>query len=192
MSKHVAKISCPICGSSDGLNIFEEDGVRTAYEPIKGLDKYTINRYGCIRNRETGNILKSSEDKGYLRINLTGSDGLRKRYVIHRLVAMNFIPNPDNLPQVNHKDGNKTNNRVENLEWCTLQQNIQHAVDNNFLGDRRGNLNGFSKLDDWDVRFIKHWLYEGYLHCEIAKVFKVTPSNITCIARGKTWKHVEI
>lgn len=59
-----------------------------------------------------------------------------RTYAVHRLVALVFLPNPDNHPQVNHKNGNKLNNHVDNLEWCTVSQNIQHAYDNGLMGMR--------------------------------------------------------
>lgn len=63
---------------------------------------------------------------GYAHLSLT-KDGISKRVWVHRLVAEAFIPNPNNLPQVNHKDGNKANNNVENLEWCTIRDNLLHS-----------------------------------------------------------------
>ena len=79
---------------------------------------YEVNNIGRARNPRTGKLLKPYKDKyGYLCVNLY-KDGIRKNYFIHRLVAQSFLPNPDNLPQVNHKDENKENNCVENLEWC--------------------------------------------------------------------------
>lgn len=95
--------------------------------------KYQINKFGDVlslnfKNINTSKIMKPSKDShGYLRL------GLRKngRYhweSIHRLVALTFIPNPNNLPEVNHKDEDKTNNCIDNLEWCTRIYNINYGT----------------------------------------------------------------
>lgn len=90
---------------------------------------YEISNYGRVRNNKTGNILKPRiNDNGYLQITLSlGGRNKKHTFKIHRLVAQLFIPNPDNLPQINHIDGDKLNNRVDNLEWCDQSYNIRHG-----------------------------------------------------------------
>lgn len=91
-----------------------------------------VSDKGEVRSLLRGepHILKSQKDaKGYHRINIT-VNRVSKTYKVHREVAKAFIPNLDNLPQVNHKDGNKDNNSVSNLEWVTNQQNAHHAIEN--------------------------------------------------------------
>lgn len=91
---------------------------------------YFVMTNGNIINQKTGKILKQQENsKGYkvVRVEI---DGKKKTYRVHREVAKAYIPNPNNLPQVNHKDGNKSNNNVENLEWVTNQSNVNHAIKN--------------------------------------------------------------
>lgn len=73
---------------------------------------------------------KSNTSKGYVRVHLGKGTGKRVLKSIHRLVALAFIPNPMNLPQVNHINGDKTDNRAENLEWCTAKHNTRHALNN--------------------------------------------------------------
>ena len=88
---------------------------------------YMISDLGNIKSLYTNKILKPSTDKfGYTRFSAT-KDKKQKTLRTHRLVAEIFIPNPNNLSQVNHKDGNKLNNTVSNLEWCTDSENKLHA-----------------------------------------------------------------
>ena len=93
---------------------------------IDGLREYMISNHGQIKNKH-GIILKNSILGGYCKINI----GTPKRidYFMHRLVAMTFILNPNNLPIINHKNGNKLDNHVDNLEWCTQSHNIKHAIE---------------------------------------------------------------
>ena len=105
-------------------------------------DKYEISNLGRIRNIRTNKILKMTNKYGnYFSIRLY--DETHKRSTrIHREVAKAFIPNPNNLPEVNHKDTNKQNNKLENLEWVTKKENIQHAIKNGkfyFVGHKNKN-----------------------------------------------------
>lgn len=95
------------------------------WKPIKGFEDYEITPTGLIRNHKGKVLTPIPNKKGYLVIRLY-SNGLRPCKSIHRLVAETFIPNPDNLPQVNHIDGCKTNNNVDNLEWCNNSYNMLH------------------------------------------------------------------
>lgn len=90
---------------------------------VRSLDRYDSNNHFL-----KGRILKlSANGKGYLKVALN-SNGKAKTYSVHRLVLQSFIPNPDNLPQVNHKDENKTNNNVDNLEWCDNSYNLNYGT----------------------------------------------------------------
>lgn len=94
------------------------------YQPLHGIQNYGISRQGKIINLSTLSIIRSYDKNGYLCIQLNG-----KTFAIHRLVALTYIPNPNNCDFVNHIDGNKTNNIVENLEWVTRQSNQNHAYE---------------------------------------------------------------
>lgn len=131
---------------------------------INGISSsYFISSYGDVISygQNKKKILKGTSDKkGYLRVRLSMNDNKYSRK-IHRLVALAFIPNPDNLPEVNHKDGNKANNHVDNLEWSTGKQNVKHAVDNGLVKRKYG---------------IKHWgrrRIGQYLGCELIKEYEL-------------------
>ncbi len=111
--------------------------MREVWRSIKGFEElYEISNYGRLKSFKSdkeGYILSNKNSKGdYLSVVLTNKKTKKKRYArMHRLVAEAFIPNPECLPQVNHKDGNKQNNHWDNLEWCTCKENIHHAIKHN-------------------------------------------------------------
>lgn len=101
------------------------------WRDIDGYEgKYQVSNWGRVRNVKRNIIIKPYlNHKGYEKVSLSrGTKGNTDKHRVHRLVALAFIPNPNDLPQVNHKDGNKRNNSVSNLEWCTNLQNAQHAA----------------------------------------------------------------
>lgn len=120
--------------------------------------------------------------KGYVRVNI---DGLT--YSAHRLIALAFIPNSIGFAQINHKNGIKTDNRPSNLEWCTNQQNRDHAVANGLhpLGSQIS-----KKLVEADILVIRALLNSGVSQKKIADAYGVCQQTISHIARGNTWRHL--
>ncbi len=103
--------------------------------PIPNFPRYSATADGKIYGKK-GELRPYSRKTGYCGIKLfryEGNKSIRKGLLVHRLIAKTFIPNPEELPIVNHKNGNKKDNRVENLEWCTYKNNTQHAWDNNLI-----------------------------------------------------------
>ena len=125
----------------------------------------------------------------YIRVNYTLN---KKKHIwqqyIHRLVAMCFIPNPLCKPEVNHIDGNKFNNSVENLEWATRKENMIHAKTHELLGDHTGEKNGRSRLTEQDVIEIRSMFEHGWNKAEIAREFNVGWTTIQHIINRDTWK----
>lgn len=102
----------------------------TIWLPIENYEGiYEVSSEGEVRYIRTGNILHNKPKKtGYIEVLLYKKGQPRKHVRVHKLIAQAFLPNPDNLPVINHKNGIKHDNRVENLEWCTIAYNTQHAA----------------------------------------------------------------
>ena len=100
---------------------------------VKSIDRYTKARGNEIIHRKEKLLKDFINKKGYKQVTLYGDNGSIKTMRVHKLVAEAFIKNKDNLPQVNHKDGNKLNNVVSNLEWITNYDNMQHAIQNGLI-----------------------------------------------------------
>lgn len=108
------------------------------WKTIRQAPRYKISNLGNVYSK-INNIPKKSypDKKGYIRVQLYLVADKAITQKVHRLAAEHFIPNPDKLPQVNHKNGNKTDNRVANLEWCNNKQNMAHAVENGLFNKRQ-------------------------------------------------------
>ena len=137
-------------------------------------------------------ILKQTENRGYRAV-IISKEKTRKEFSAHRLVAFHFIPNPENKPEVNHIDGNKSNNKVENLEWVTPSENIRHSYAVG-LARNDGENHPASKLTEYDVRVIKQMLKDGMRVCDIHKKFSSIISRyaIKDIKSGKSWKNIKL
>lgn len=145
------------------------------------MEEYIITKEGQIINGRTNKMLKPQpNNKGYLRVTLCG-----KKYFVHRLVAEKYIPNPENKEQVNHKDGDKNNNSVENLEWVTNQENRNHAIENNL--HLQGDKCPWAKLTSEQVKEIR----ENTQHSikELAEIYDISISTINDILNFRTWKN---
>lgn len=141
-----------------------------------------VVRSFCFMERK----VQKSLNKLYLAVNLKHSDN----FLIHRLVAVAFIPNPLSLEFVNHKDGNKHNNNVENLEWCTRQQNEDHAFATG-LKNSTGEHNTMAKLTDKQAKIIKNQTDRSVANKKaLVKEFNVHRATIERIWNNKIWTHI--
>jgi len=116
-----------------------------------------ISNLGRVRNPKTGTIRRQNILKtGYYFVSFSmGSRSKKKTFRVHKGLAETFIPNPDDKPQVNHIDGNKLNNSLDNLEWVTNRENIIHAFETGIVDTKTWNRHSGAKLTDEQVRFIR-------------------------------------
>lgn len=155
---------------------------------VKSLDHYIKSKNGkCLKK---GRILqKFKTKKGYLQTSLS-KDTKRLNTGIHRVVALAFIPNPENKPQVNHINGIKTDNRVENLEWCTNKENQIHAVKNKLSKHNLAEKHHNSKLTNEDVIKVRQLHSIGFKNHELAKDYNISRTAMSNILRKKTYFNI--
>lgn len=136
--------------------------------------------YGGVKVFWKGKELNQLDNNGYRKVSVR-----RRQYSVHRLVAMAFLPNPNNYSEVNHLNGVKCDNRVKNLEWCTHLQNHQHA---DKIGLRKIRENHPSAKLDWKKVNQIRKLYPKKSQYELAYTYKVSRRTIRDIINGRIWK----
>lgn len=155
---------------------------------FKTCDQYyplAANKYGVVKNMETGKIRKQTlSSSGYY----TVSTRQHGNILVHRLVATIWINNPDQLPCVNHKDCNKFNNHVDNLEWCTHKENTIHARDNGrlSLNCKYGEDSNLSEYSDELIHLICKDLQSGMRNIDVAKTYNIPPTYIKQLKAKKS------
>lgn len=148
-------------------------------------DMYSVSSEGRVYSKHTKTLRKPRTEKlGYLSVDLWNNNYM-KRLKVHRMVAQAFIVNPENKPQVNHKDGDKANNKLSNLEWATAKENSQHAYSNKLSRPTVGARHGRSKLTELEAFFIKH---SELPNKDLATEFGVSQRLIRKIKQGELWK----
>lgn len=148
---------------------------------------YQVSNLGNVVSVYNGKQLKPFMNDRYLVVDLFAYT-VRQRIAVHRMVAIAFIENPDNKEYVNHIDGNKLNNCVDNLEWVTASENSIHAVATGL--SPIGEAKTLAKLTEKDVLEIQAAFEAGEKDFVLAEKYGVTSGVISSIRLGKTWKHV--
>ena len=154
-------------------------------EGFHGL--YLVSTTGDIYSKKVGRMLRGNMRKGYKGVKLGDN-----WYSVHRIVAQTYIPNPDNLPQVNHKNGNKLDNSIENLEWCSLSYNIKHAYMNNLCNFKNSADNALKKanyLMEYMIIILVSKNNEKFIFNGTKPAAKFLNTNIEYVSEGMTKNH---
>ena len=151
---------------------------------------YEVSNIGEVRNKTTGKILSQYTDKDGYKHATISVNGKQYHPGVHRFVAQAFIPNPDNKPEVNHKNGVKYINVIDNLEWVTTSENVKHAFDTGLKHSILGSNNVLSHYTDEDIHKVCKMLEEGISNKKISKETGVDRKYITDIKKGRRWKHI--
>lgn len=173
--------------------------MKEIWKPVVGYEGlYEVSNLGRVRSnsyrkRYNGKILTNKKHTGGYHYQTLHKNKKRNNFLVHRLVAIAFIENPLSKDQVNHKNGDKQDNRVENLEWCTQKENAQHAIDTGLKKNMPvGEDVGMSKITNIEAKAIKIMLKKGCKQSCIASIFGIARNTVSCINTGVTWNHVTI
>lgn len=134
-------------------------------------------------------IMKQNEVKGYLTI-LFYNNSIRKKYQSHRVVANHFIQNIENKKTVNHINGNKKDNTVNNLEWLNHSEQQKHAVKIGLRNKTLGENSNFSKLNETSIKAIRELYKQKVKQKEIALMYNINRNTVHSIVNKITWKHI--
>jgi hypothetical protein len=156
------------------------------WETIKDFNEYEVSTTGLVRSKSTNKLLTPSKLRnGYMNIKLY-QNFKQKNLLLHRVIAIAFIPNPDNRKTVNHKDSNRANNSLDNLEWSTQSANVIHGYTDG-LHNTKGVKNGNSKLTAEQVLKIRE---DQRSYPEIAIDYSIAPTTVGNIKNRYIWKHI--
>ena len=153
---------------------------------VKSLSRPSWNRFKFVQTKET--ILKPSKGE-YLRVKLYDKNNKSKNFAVHRLVCLTFLERIKGKNFVNHKNGDKYDNRLENLEWCTKSENTLHSFRNGFQTPIVGSNHSNSKLDESKAKKIKYG-HSDLTQSQIAKIYGIDRSKVYQIRKGISCKHI--
>lgn len=171
----------------DGIQLYPVAGFEGLYSVSRCGRVYSHARYGAMSK-----WLRMTLDKnGYARVAFTRNN-IAKTHKVHRVVALTFLPNPNNLPCVNHINGIRNDNRVENLEWCTIKQNVRHAWATGRAKALKGELSATSKISDLRrIELVQDYALTSMTQNQIALKYGISQANVSLIIRGYLQHHFE-
>ena len=174
----------------DFERVVKINGEPTEYSVTRNGDVISYKFYGTDKPKV---LTHMKTDNGYHVVNLL-INGHEKLFYVHRLVASAFIENPDNKPEVNHKDGDKDNNKDTNLEWVTESENIQHAFDTKLASGRKGEAHHACTITEETVLKIYNDYKENKkaTYQDIADKYGTSRSNVAHIVLGIDWKYLNL
>lgn len=179
--------------------------MQETWKKVEGFEGYEVSSFGNVRSIDRvitqvnqagtytrtmkGKLMKMNvNNKGY-NVTQLSRNGVRQMVLVHRLVAKAFVNNPKELPQVNHEDGNKQNNRADNLGWTNNSGNQEHAIATGLIKKARGEATRASKLTDEAVKWIR--AYNQLPTADVAGKYGVTQQTILDVRNRKTWNHIQ-
>ena len=173
------------------------------WKPVAGYEGiYEVSNLGRVRSLDRVRVFRDGRTRHYPSVMLSGkvgthgyravvlANGSNRTVVVHRLVATAFVPHAHGRDWVNHVDGDKLNNRADNLEWVTPQENTAHMMEMGLARFPKGSEIGAAKLTESDVVVIRSLALRGVMLKDLAADFGVAPPVISNICARKSWKHV--
>ncbi len=158
------------------------------WKDIKGYEGlYKVSNLGRVRDFKGKIKPMYKQNKGYYCLSLC-KDGKTFHPTIHRLVAEHFIDNPNGLTQVNHKDGDKSNNHATNLEWCNQRMNYNHGMQNFYYSHNENHF--FAKLTNEVVKCIPTLYRLGFIRATVSKILGINPASLEAIENGISYREL--
>lgn len=179
----------PVIGHEDKYEVSNLGNVRSIDRTV---EQVSCQGTPCTRRLKGKQLKPKTTQFGYYSVNLYTVSSGRSDTFIHRIVAEAFIPNPEGKTQVNHINGIKKDNRIENLEWVTPSENVQHSYSIGIHKVSTGENHGLTKISEEDVRFIRENFKKRdpiYGATGLGKRFGVCPQTVLNIVNQKTWQY---